>query len=109
MKKQSLVTLAGLGMVAASVVLVVHQSFAQPPGSPATGTFAPLAQPGEYPPSSDYNSGYQFPTFPGAEGAYNPHQPSKQDPRLAILKKLECYSRTQAAVLVKSLETESTP
>jgi len=24
----------------------------------------------------------------------------------AILKKLECYSRTQAAVLVKSLETE---
>ena len=26
----------------------------------------------------------------------------------AILKKLECYSRTQAAVLVKSLETEST-
>ncbi|HNM41666.1 MAG TPA: DNA-binding response regulator, partial [Giesbergeria sp.] len=27
----------------------------------------------------------------------------------AILKKLECYSRTQAAVLVKSLETESTP
>ena len=27
----------------------------------------------------------------------------------AILKKLGCYSRTQAAVLVKSLETESTP
>ncbi len=26
----------------------------------------------------------------------------------AILKKLACYSRTQAAVLVKSLETEST-
>ena len=26
----------------------------------------------------------------------------------AILKKLECYSRTQAAVLVKSLEPEST-
>jgi len=27
----------------------------------------------------------------------------------AILKKLECYSRTQAAVLVKSLDTETTP